>query len=148
MPIVLVGCGEAPETSEIYQRVMQGKAPVGQVLTVSDPPVRLWFARTTDEDGDLRLCGPRSCGHDVSDRPEPAWAEDREGDLYYGAARPGVAGVRARTVEGATVSGTVHRPAGAPLSIWTVTVPGARVRGFDFLDSSGQPVATTGVSGT
>lgn len=147
MPLALVACGGATETSEIYQRVMQGKAPIGEVLTLSDPPVRLWFARTTDEDGDVRLCGPDACGHEVSDHPEPAWAEDHEGDLYYGAARSGVADVRAVTAEGAKVDGTVHRPEGAPLAIWTVTVSGAAVRGFEFVDASGQPVATAGVSG-
>ncbi len=147
VPLALVACGGASETSEIYQRVMQGKAPIGEVLSVSDPPVRLWFARTTDEDGDVRLCGPASCGHDLSDRPEPAWAEAREDDLYYGAARSGVAGVRAVTAEGIRVDGTVHRPEGAPLAIWTVTVHGATVRAFEFVDGSGQPVATASVSG-
>jgi hypothetical protein len=59
--------------------------------------------------------------------------------LYYGAARDGVARVSAVAKDGSKVVGTIQRPEGAPLSIWTVSVPSkTAVTAFEFTDTKGR----------
>ncbi|WP_433417607.1 hypothetical protein ACQP1V_00390 [Microtetraspora malaysiensis] len=146
--------------------VMRDKTPLGDRLILDNPsehrPMLLWFARTTDARGvaGAVFCEATqsrsgaesaSCGDVLIEsrpREERAWAEGSTESwpppktvLHYGAARDGVAGVSAVAEDGSTVAGTLQRPEGAPLSIWTVAMPSkTRITAFEFTDTRGRVI--------
>lgn len=130
---------------------------IGEVVEIDNPsqkrPIHLWYART--DDGTV-LCervidrtGFRTerCGGPLGDEeatqqgstetfPAPATGQV----MYFGTARDKVARVTALTGEG-KVTGTLHRPEGAPQGIWTVTVPSDKtVTVFEFAGPGGETV--------
>ncbi|GGP83074.1 hypothetical protein [Streptosporangium pseudovulgare] len=146
-----------------YRRSITENPPVGEPVTVRDPaenrPVIMWFSGGTAPGG-LRFCdlvqqasGGTSGGCSkvppAGHEHENAWRLDpfhsrwprRPVELGYGAARPAVTRVEAVTGDGARIPGTVHRPGGAPLAVWTVSFPAdAGVTRFEFLDGDGRVV--------
>nr|WP_055506933.1 hypothetical protein [Nonomuraea pusilla] len=130
---------------------------IGDVLLVDNPsqrrPISLWYARTDDG---AALCkrvksrtgsGSAECG-----RPLRAEEATEQGStetfpspatgllMYFGTARDGIARVTALT-GGGEVTGTIHRPKGAPQGIWTVTVPSdTRVTAYEFAGRDGETI--------
>ncbi|TMR16484.1 hypothetical protein ETD86_25075 [Nonomuraea turkmeniaca] len=123
----------------IYRRLMEGRMPAGESVTLDDPAggkLRLWFAK--GEMGQPELCHIAeradvepygSCGG-MMDMGITSWNGWFEGStakggasrvMDYGVARPGVEAVGAVTKSGQRIPGTLLRPSGAPFLIWTVT---------------------------
>ncbi|GAB2455475.1 hypothetical protein GCM10027187_24680 [Streptosporangium sandarakinum] len=146
-----------------YRRSIAENPPVGEPVTVRDPaenrPVIMWFSGGAAPGGH-RFCdlvqqatGGTSSGCSkvppAGHERENAWRLDpfhsrwprRPVELGYGAARTSVTRVEAVTGDGARIPGTVHRPGGAPLAVWTVSFPAdAGVTRFEFLDGDGRVV--------
>ncbi|MEV0384915.1 hypothetical protein [Nonomuraea sp. NPDC050643] len=136
------------------ERDLQKRPPVGERLVIDNPsegrPIEFWFTRA--ESGSVHLCvrtqiregGSRSfCGNDPAagsaslKGSTESWPP-RDSVLYYGASGEGVSAVTAVTAQGVRTQGTIRRPAGAPQSIWTVTLPStAKVSSFEFADAGG-----------
>ncbi|NRQ38114.1 hypothetical protein HII36_40740 [Nonomuraea sp. NN258] len=139
---------------DFYTGMMSDNPPVGDVQVLDNPSEKrsmlLWFARRPE--GELVLCeitrsrgggGSGTCDRPVGDddatmmgetggRPEP------DAVMYYGTVKEPAARIKAVTEDGPDVDGRLHRPAGAPRAIWTVTVPAtADVASFEFFDSAG-----------
>ncbi|MDP4509170.1 hypothetical protein [Nonomuraea turcica] len=143
VPILLNGGlgrnSAANDPDEIYRRLMEGRTPAGESVTLDDPAggkLRLWFAGGVM--GQPELChiaehaGAEpygSCGgmRDTRITTWNGWYEGstaRDGAsrvMDYGVARPGVEAVGAVTESGRKIPGTLLRPREAPFLIWTVT---------------------------
>ncbi|MEV0974884.1 hypothetical protein [Microtetraspora glauca] len=163
---VVTAYASTARDGDIYADVMQDKTALGDRLILDNPsehrPMLLWFAKTTDAQGvaGTAFCtatqsrdggSDASCGNvliDTRPQEEQAWEEGAtaswplpEAVLYYGVAREGVAGVSAVAEDGSTVVGRLQRPEGAPLSIWTVSVPSkAHITAFTFTDTEGRVI--------
>ncbi|GAA4229699.1 hypothetical protein FHR32_000137 [Streptosporangium album] len=154
------------EKGNLYRRVTATYPPVGEPVTVDDPaenrPVIMWITGKTNPADSTRygLCaitqqasgGATSfctnvpqAGRDSEQAwylngSDSTWPRRRLG-LSYGAARDVVAKVEAIAKDGTRIPGTVHRPGGAPLVMWTVAFPSsAGVTRFEFSDSGGKVV--------
>ncbi|MEU7835449.1 MULTISPECIES: hypothetical protein [unclassified Nonomuraea] len=139
--------------------VMEGKTPMGDRLLIDNPseerPLTLWYAK--GKTGTF-LCQSyesrtgvttQGCGKPLDDRkatkqsstdsfPYPSTGVV----MFFGTARPEVARVTALIEGGDRVTGTIHRPKGAPQGIWTVSAPTSEtVTAFEFTDAKGQIVA-------
>ncbi|MBT2232638.1 hypothetical protein [Nonomuraea sp. NEAU-A123] len=136
--------------------VMDDKTPLGDRLMIGNPsegrPLTIWYAK--GKTGTV-LCrayesrnggGNESCGEplDVRKATEQGSTESLPAPstgvvLYYGTAPAEVAGVTAVIKGGGRVTGTIHRPQGAPQGIWTVSAPvGKTVTTFEFADAEGR----------
>jgi hypothetical protein len=160
---VMTGDATPEPDGDLYTRLMRDKTPLGERLILDNPSQNrtmiLWFARPAGSAGvtGAAFCwatqartgaGMGSCDSLVDSRPqdERAWMERSTESwpppqkvLYYGAARDGVAGVSAVVKNGSKVPGTLRRPEGAPLGIWTVTASSkAQVTTFEFTDANGR----------
>ncbi|WP_031159344.1 hypothetical protein [Streptosporangium roseum] len=161
-----IATGVVDEPRDIYEQVSVKNPPVGEPVTIDDAPgeqqTRVWFTEKTAADGstfhafcqvtqDLYGGGMGGCGQEPDPRSSgaQAWYEGGTASnwprpriaLSYGAARDGVAKAEAVTKDGARIPGTVHRPEGAPLAVWTVAFPSkAGVIRFEFSDVRGKVV--------
>ncbi|MFD1539619.1 hypothetical protein [Nonomuraea guangzhouensis] len=136
--------------------VMDDKTPMGDRLVIDNPseqrPLTIWYAK--GKTGTV-LCrayesrnggGNEGCGEPIDDRKateqgstESFPAPSTGVVLYYGTAPTEVARVTAVIKGGDRVTGTIHRPKGAPQSIWTVSAPaGKAVTTFEFADAEGR----------
>ncbi|MFG1679801.1 hypothetical protein ACGFNP_06475 [Nonomuraea sp. NPDC049269] len=153
------GDGVATGTIDPHHRmpgVMDGKTPLGDRLVIGNPsenrPMTLWYAK--GKSGTF-LCrsiesragvGTEQCGKPIDEREgaeqgstESLPAPSTGVVLYYGTAPAEVARVTAVIKGGDRVTGTIHRPKGAPQSIWTVSAPaGKPATTFEFADAEGR----------
>ena len=154
------------ENGNFYQRLTAKNPPIGEPVTVDDPaenrPAIMWLTGgTAPADGtrygfcSITQQASGGASSSCTNVPQPgrdseqawyvngsasSWPRPRLG-LSYGAARDVVAKVEAVTENGTRIPGTVHRPGGAPLVIWTVVLPSsAEVTRFEFSDTDGRVV--------
>ncbi|WP_405146708.1 hypothetical protein OG589_05380 [Sphaerisporangium sp. NBC_01403] len=152
----------APTYKDAYEAGIAANPPIGGTIGVVNPAdgrsMRLWFAQVKGKYVDLCSATQLSSGGTVGgcwyDSRNPAhtgengWYVGGSGGMLprpdevisYGAARDAVTKVEAVTRDGSRIPGTIHRPKGAPLAIWTVSYPSrAKVTAFE-LSGAGEKV--------
>ncbi|MEV0234643.1 hypothetical protein [Nonomuraea sp. NPDC050786] len=142
-----------------YERNLEKRPPIGERLVTTNVsegrPIELWFTQAAG--GDVRFCthllsraggGSSFCGDEpvtgiASLEGSTASWPPPDSVLYYGASGDEVSAVAAVTARGVKTLGKIQRPAGAPRSIWTVTVPSTtEVSAFEFTDAQGKALTS------
>ncbi|GAA3219496.1 hypothetical protein [Nonomuraea helvata] len=160
VPLTMIQTGGDVSTGTIdrerrYERNLEKQPPIGERLVTANAsegrPIELWFTRAAG--GDVRFCvhtlsraggGSSFCGDDPVTGPASlegstaSWPPP-DSVLYYGTSGDEVSAVAAVIGRGVKLDGRIQRPAGAPRSIWTVTVPSTtEVSAFEFTDARGK----------
>ncbi|MEU8271638.1 hypothetical protein AB0B89_31325 [Sphaerisporangium sp. NPDC049002] len=155
-----------PTYKDAYAAGVAENPPIGETLTLVNPAdgksMLLWFARAKAKGaaGFADLCSATqlssggtigSCAYDSRNPAhtgEVGWYVGgtdgmlpRPGKLItYGAARDAVTKVEAVADDGSRFPGTIYRPKGAPLAIWTVSYPAqAKLTAYE-LSGAGEKV--------
>ncbi|WP_157245898.1 hypothetical protein [Nonomuraea typhae] len=150
VPVLLnggLGRNSANDPDTVYRQLMAELTPLGDPVELSEPvEARLWFAKGRMGNPVFCMLARRgqepygSCGG-VSALGEGTAegslsAEDAATVLDFGLVVPEATQVRAVTGDGRRIPGAIHRVAGAPVSIWTVSFPAAeQVAKVEFVDA-------------
>lgn len=142
-----------------HRRAIDDLTPLGDRLVIDNPsenrPMSLWYAKGKSGTVFCQAVKSRTgggtewCGEPLDDRDGTAQgstqsfpAPSTDVVLYFGTARSQVAHVTAAIKGGGRVTGTIHRPAGAPQGIWTVSAPaGKTVTAIEFADADGRTMS-------
>ncbi|MFI6496344.1 hypothetical protein [Nonomuraea typhae] len=155
VPVLLnggLGRNSANDPDTVYRQLMAELTPLGDPVELGE--AKLWFAKGKLGNPVFCMLARRgqepygSCGgvsalgkgtHEGS-----LTAEDAATVLSFGLVVPEATQVRALTGDGRRIPGAIHRVAGAPVSIWTLSVPAAeQVAKVEFVDAGQRVLGET-----
>ncbi|MCK2217387.1 hypothetical protein MF672_026885 [Actinomadura sp. ATCC 31491] len=154
---VLLGGGLGREIAagpeEVYGRLMKGREPAGEQVTVDNPtegrPMRIWFAEASLGYPEVCYVVERAAAEPYGGcAPVQEWAQadfvgstlrsGAETAMDWGVATPEVGAVTGVTAGGRRIPGAVLAPAGAPYRIWTVDYPEREpIQKIEYADARG-----------